>query len=74
MAGTKAENSASPLGADMLRALQGRGLDVSLEDARSLTLALIDLLRNDLLIPAASGQQPDQEGPGLTSSRLVQIH
>ena len=42
----------SPLGADLQRALAARGREVSLAEARGLALALIDLLRNDLLVPA----------------------
>jgi hypothetical protein len=41
----------SPLGADLQRALAARGREVSLAEARDLALALLDLLRNDLLVP-----------------------
>jgi hypothetical protein len=42
----------SELGEDLRRALAARGREVSLAEARDLALALLDLLRNDLLVPA----------------------
>lgn len=48
----------SPLGADLQRALAARGRQVSLAEARDLALALLDLLRNDLLVPATDDDSP----------------
>jgi hypothetical protein len=42
----------SELGEDLRRALAARGRELSLAEARRLALALIDLLRADLLEPA----------------------
>jgi hypothetical protein len=41
----------SELGEDLRRALAARGRELSLAEARRLTLALLDLVRADLLVP-----------------------
>jgi len=48
----------SPLGADLQKALAARGREVSLAEARDLALALLDLLRNGLLVPATDDDAP----------------